>query len=111
MSKEPVRIYPSARVPRIDHLHTGRVPFRAYETLVDRIKVAIADEEEEKTCTIVHTLNGPEAWYDHTLSPIEQAEREKTEALDRLDRIKRLLPRTGEVMTADDMERLRAIVG
>lgn len=106
------KIYPSDAVPRIDHLHQpGGAPFRAYETLVDRIKAAITDEAEERTCVIVHTEHGPEAWYEHTLSPLEAAQRALEAQATALSQIRGRLPREGEAMTAEDVAQLRALLG
>ena len=67
-----IQVYPSARIAPIEQLHAAEVPFRAYEVLIARIKAAIADEQEEQTCVIVQTPHGPEAWYQHTLTPAER---------------------------------------
>lgn len=112
MNTTRVRIYPSLAVERIEAIHrTDGVPFRAYETLVNRIKAAITDEQEEATCVIVHTADGPEAWYDHVLSPMERLQGDMAEMSFKLAQAERLLPRAGEAMTAEQVAALRVALG
>ncbi len=83
--QDKITIYPTERLPSLlaksGRSPTDGVPFRWLESLVQSIRAAITDDAEEATCMMYGTEHLV-AVFDHTLEPLEVAQREN-EALRR----------------------------
>lgn len=88
---------------------TEGVPFRQLETWVQDLRRQIPDDEEA-SCVVIGTEHLV-AQYEHRLSPEEIL----AQRLERLEEIRReaagILGRPGTALTADEIERLRTLVG
>ena len=85
------------------------VPFRYWETVVQAVKRLVPDEAEQKT--VYFTPETRTFSYQHTLSELEEAQEAATEAGIKLARIRALLPRIGEALSAEEVTALRDLVG
>lgn len=94
--KKTLKVYPTLKIPALQQ-GTDRhsVPFRWLESLVEDIKRAIPDEQEQKTC-MVHGVDGLTATYDHTLTPAEIAQERMEELAQVLTSVRSALPPAGE---------------
>ena len=109
MTARRIQIYPSVQVPALEQRPEG-IPFRWLESLVLSLRAHIADDEEQ-TC-MVTGVEQLRAYYDHLLTPIEDAQARVDALSSTLDRIERMLPRQGEglQMQAGDVDVLRELL-
>lgn len=88
---------------------TEGVPFRQLETWVQDLRRQIPDDEEA-SCVVIGTEHLV-AQYEHRLSPEEIL----AQRLDQLEALRRevagILGRPGTILSADEIERLRTLVG
>lgn len=84
---------------------TGPVPIGHLESIVQDVRRLIVDEQEERTCMFDPTTGTFS--FQHTLTPVEEAQERQEAAEANLREISGLLPRDGEAIPPELMRRIR----